>query len=78
MTAEAVVAYLGIVLAGCVAVCIADSFSAAEIALRLRVAGAKAVVTQASWLGGRRRQLPLHACGTRMCDADGITCSTGG
>jgi acetyl-CoA synthetase len=43
-----VVAYLGIVLAGCVVVAVADSFPAAEIAARLRIAGAKAIVTQAS------------------------------
>ena len=46
MTAEAVVAYLGIVLAGCVVVGIADSFAAAEIASRLRIAKAKAIITQ--------------------------------
>jgi len=48
MTAEAVVAYLGIVLAGCVVVAIADSFAAAEIGMRLRIANAKAIVTQVS------------------------------
>ena len=46
MTVEAVVAYLGIVLAGCVVVAIADSFAAAEIAMRLRIASAKAIFTQ--------------------------------
>lgn len=46
MTAEAVVAYLGIVLAGCAVVAIADSFSAAEIASRLRIGGASAIITQ--------------------------------
>lgn len=46
MTAEAVVAYLGIVLAGCAVVAIADSFSAAEIASRLRIGGATAIITQ--------------------------------
>ena len=46
MTAEAVVAYLGIVLAGCAVVAIADSFSAAEIAARLRIGGASAILTQ--------------------------------
>ena len=46
MTTEAVAAYLGIVKAGCVVVSIADSFSAQEIGTRLRIAGAKAVITQ--------------------------------
>jgi len=46
MTAEAVVALLGILLAGCVVVAIADSFAAAEISSRLRIAKAKAVITQ--------------------------------
>ena len=65
MTVEAVVAYLGIVLAGCVVVAIADSFAAAEIAMRLRIAKAKAIVTQVSYnadvlcelLPHKRRQL---------------------
>lgn len=47
MTAAAVVAYLGIMLAGCVAVSIADSFVAGEIATRLRISGARAIITQA-------------------------------
>lgn len=46
MTVEAVIAYLGIVKAGCAVVSIADSFSAEEIATRLRIAGARVVVTQ--------------------------------
>eukprot|EP00850_Spirogloea_muscicola_P021239 SM000241S08528 [mRNA] locus=s241:108591:114170:- [translate_table: standard] len=39
----AVVAYLGIVLAGCAVVSIADSFSAGEVATRLRISNAAAV-----------------------------------
>jgi len=46
MTVEAVAAYLGIVKAGCVVVSIADSFAPEEIATRLRIADALAVVTQ--------------------------------
>lgn len=46
MTLEAVVAYFGIVLAGCAAVSIADSFAASEMASRLRIANVAAVVTQ--------------------------------
>ena len=46
MTVEAVVAYLGTVLAGCVVVAIADSFAAAEIRTRLHIANAKAIFTQ--------------------------------
>jgi len=46
MTLEAVVSYLGILKAGCVVVSIADSFAPHEIETRLRIAGARAVVTQ--------------------------------
>jgi long-subunit acyl-CoA synthetase (AMP-forming) len=46
LTVEAAVIYFGIVLAGCVVVSIADSFAAAEVATRLRIAGAVAVFTQ--------------------------------
>ncbi|MCK4776389.1 MAG: AMP-binding protein [Candidatus Krumholzibacteria bacterium] len=46
MTYEAVASYIGIVKAGCVVVSIADSFAADEIATRLRISGAKTVVTQ--------------------------------
>lgn len=60
MTAEAVAAYLGIVLAGCVAVSIADSFVAAEVAARLRITAARAVITQDVILRGGQA-LPLYA-----------------
>lgn len=43
---DAVAAFLGIILAGCVAVPIAESFAVPEIASRLRIAKAKAVFTQ--------------------------------
>jgi acetyl-CoA synthetase len=46
MTVEAVASYLGIVKAGCIVVSIADSFASHEIASRLRIANAKAVITQ--------------------------------
>ncbi|HEU4366571.1 MAG TPA: AMP-binding protein [Candidatus Krumholzibacteria bacterium] len=46
MAVEAVVAYLGIVKAGCVVVSVADSFAADEIRTRLRIAGAQIAVTQ--------------------------------
>jgi acetyl-CoA synthetase len=46
MTVEAVAAYLGIVKAGGVVVSIADSFASDEIATRLRISGAKTVLTQ--------------------------------
>lgn len=57
MTMEAVVAYFGIVLAGCAAVSIADSFAAAEMASRLRIANAAGVVTQVHAVCAA----PLHA-----------------
>jgi acetyl-CoA synthetase len=46
MSVEAVIAYLGTVLAGGVVVSIADSFAPAEIETRLRIAAATTVVTQ--------------------------------
>jgi acetyl-CoA synthetase len=46
MTVESVAVYLGIILAGCVAVGIADSFQPKEIATRLRAARVTGVFTQ--------------------------------
>ncbi|MCH7668426.1 MAG: AMP-binding protein [Acidobacteria bacterium] len=46
MLLEAVVAYLGIIYAGGIAVSIADSFAPDEIATRLRISDTKAIVTQ--------------------------------
>lgn len=45
MTLESVAIYLGIVKAGCAAVCVADSFSAAELKKRLEIAGATGIFT---------------------------------
>jgi len=45
MTLECVAAYLGTVRAGCYVVSIADSFSAEELARRLRIGRASAVIT---------------------------------
>jgi acetyl-CoA synthetase len=45
MTPECVAAYLGTVRAGCRVVSVADSFSPAELARRMGIAGARAVVT---------------------------------
>lgn len=46
MSLESVIVYLGIILAGCAAVTIADSFAPKEIATRLRIARCKAIFTQ--------------------------------
>lgn len=46
MTVNAVIIFLAIVLAGFVVVSIPESFSAKEIATRLRVSKAKAIFTQ--------------------------------
>ena len=48
MTINAVIIYLAIILAGFIVVSIADSFSAKEIATRLRVSKAKGIFTQVS------------------------------
>jgi len=47
MTPTAVAAYLGLVLAGCSVIGIADSFSASEVAMRLRISRATLLITQA-------------------------------
>jgi acetyl-CoA synthetase len=58
LTADSVAAYLGAVLAGGAVVGIADSFSSAEIAVRLRIANARLVVTQdIIRRGGKRHEL---------------------
>ena len=63
MTVNAVVAYFGTVLAGCAAVSIADSFSASEMASRLRIANTAAIITQ---VAGRSNQPENHA--VSCCD----------
>jgi acetyl-CoA synthetase len=65
MTYESVLAYLGIVAFGGVVVSIADSFAPDEIATRLRIAGAKAIVTQDVIVRGEKT-LPLYQ---RVMDA---------
>jgi len=59
MTIEAVACYLGIIKMGGIVVSIADSFASDEIALRLKIANAKAVLTQDFILRGEK-QLPLY------------------
>lgn len=59
MTIEAVAIYLGIILAGCVVVSIADSFAAAEIATRLRLTHTKAIFTQ-DWMVRGGKHHPLY------------------
>jgi len=59
MTPECVAIYLGVIKAGCTVVSIADSFSADEIATRLRITQAKGIFTQDYILRGNKR-LPLY------------------
>ena len=67
MTAYAVAIYLGIIRAGCVAVSIADSLPAAEIATRLQVGRAKAIFTQ-DYVQRAGKWLSLYE---RVCEAQG-------
>jgi len=60
MTANAVAIYLGVILAGCVVVGIADSFQPKEVAARFRLSNAKAVFTQDVLIRGGKK-LPLLA-----------------
>ena len=66
MTAEAVAAYLGIVMAGCVVLSIADSFAPPEIEARLRIGEARAIFTQDHIQRGDK-QIPLYS---RVVEAD--------
>ncbi len=59
MTVPAVAAYLGILAVGGVVVSIADSFAPHEIATRLRITDAKAIITQDVVIRGGRR-LPMY------------------
>ena len=66
MSPESVAVYLGIILNGSVAVSIADSFAAPEIATRLRITKAVVIVTQDVIHRGQR-DLPLYE---RVVDAN--------
>jgi acetyl-CoA synthetase len=59
LSAEAVAAYLGVILAGCIAVSIPESLPVEEIGKRLRIGGARAVFTQQDLVRGTKR-LPLY------------------
>ncbi|CAK9314116.1 unnamed protein product [Citrullus colocynthis] len=60
LTVHAVVIYLAIVLAGLVVVSIADSFTANEVAVRLRISKAKGIFTQDFILRGGKKY-PLYS-----------------
>lgn len=78
MTVEAVAAYLGVILAGCTAVSIADSFAAPQVAVRLRITGASlAIVSTPTYERLRQAAPDLDAIvigelpeGHRLCAAD--------
>lgn len=59
LSVEAVAAYLGVILAGCVAVSIPESLPVEEIEKRLRIGNARAVFTQHELVRGMKR-LPLY------------------
>lgn len=67
MTTEAVAIYLAIVRAGCAVVSIADSFSAEQVASRLRIGNAKLVFTVRSIRRGNKT-VPIYQ---RVIDAGG-------
>ncbi len=76
MTDWSVAIYLGIVLAGCNVVSIADSFAPPEIATRLNIAGAKAVFTYDHQLRAGK-QLPLFRRVAEATEIPAIVLSTG-
>ncbi len=67
MTARSVPIYLGIILAGCVVVSVADSFSAEQLHLRLQIGKAKLIFTQCSFRRGNKQFELLE----RVVEADG-------
>jgi acetyl-CoA synthetase len=67
MTVECVAAYLGVIRAGHHVVSIADSFAAEEVARRVRLGRAGAVITVERFTRGGR-DIPLHAT---VCAAEG-------
>jgi acetyl-CoA synthetase len=63
MNLECIAAYLGIIRAGCAVVSIADSFAAPEVARRLEIADAAAIITVSSFQrGGRSIELYKTVC----------------
>jgi acetyl-CoA synthetase len=63
MNLECVAAYLGIIRAGCTVVSIADSFAAPEVARRLEIANAAAIITVSTFQrGGRSIELYQTVC----------------
>ncbi len=79
MTALSVPIYLGIVWAGCVVVSIADSFSAEQVRIRLRISNAQALFTVSCIRRGDKvlpvfdRAAEAEAPRTVVVDADGRT-----
>ncbi|KAE9610440.1 hypothetical protein Lal_00006179 [Lupinus albus] len=60
MTANAVIIYLAIVLAGCIVVSIAESFAPNEIEARIRISKAKGIFTQ-DFISRGGRKFPLYS-----------------
>jgi acetyl-CoA synthetase len=77
MTIEAVIAYLGVVLAGGVVVSIADSFAPHEIATRLRLTEPVVTVTQDRLIRAGR-ELPMYEKVAEAGAARCIVVETGG
>lgn len=71
MTQLSVVVYLGIVLAGCAVVGIADSFSSKEVASRLRIAGCSLMFTQ-DVLSRDAKSFALYARATQASDVPAV------
>ncbi|XP_058073804.1 probable CoA ligase CCL12 isoform X2 [Magnolia sinica] len=77
MTANAVIIYLAIILAGMVVVSIADSFASKEIATRLRVSKAKGVFTQ-DFIARGGRNFPLYSRVVEDCPCKAIVIPVAG
>ncbi|ONK65598.1 uncharacterized protein A4U43_C07F38730 [Asparagus officinalis] len=71
MTSTAVIIYLAIILAGYVAVTIADSFAANEIATRMRITKSKGIFTQDFIIRGGKK-FPLYSRVVEGCQSKAI------
>lgn len=67
MTPESVMIYLGIILAGCAAVSIADSFAPSEIQSRLKIAKAALIFTQV-WTYHNNQQPNCNSVRLWLCN----------
>jgi len=77
MNLECVAAYLGIIKAGCAVVSIADSFAEPEVARRLEISNAAAIITVSSFQRGER-SIELYQTAREAADTRAIVITAEG